>query len=230
MNFRSTRRLAAVHIGAIGAVCQLLVTGLAMPASAQAEKPIQIIAFGDSLTAGYRLRAMDAFPVQLEKALKRKGHVVEVIGAGVSGDTTAAGLARVEWVVPDRAEAVILELGANDALRGLEPAAARRNLEAIIERLTAKGAKVLLAGMQAPRNWGEAYVRQFEPMFPELAEKYQLILYPFFLEGLVLRPELLLDDGLHPNARGIAEIVRGMLPSVEQLIARVKAGRAAAKG
>jgi acyl-CoA thioesterase-1 len=228
MNFRSMRLWPAVHIGAIGAVCHLLVAGLGMPALARSGNPIEIIAFGDSLMSGLGLRSQDSFPEQLERALKDRGHAVEVVGAGVSGDTTAGGLQRVEWVVPDGADAVILELGANDALRGLNPAATRANLEMIIERLKAKGARVLLAGMKAPRNWGEAYVREFEPIFPELAEKHQLVFYPFFLEGVALEPRLVLEDGLHPNARGIAKMVEGILPAVEELIAKVEAARAAA--
>ena len=190
-----------------------------------ADLPIRIVAFGDSLTAGYQLAPEEAFPAQLERALRARGHKVEIINAGVSGDTTAAGLARFEWAVPDGAEAAIVELGANDALRGLDPAAARRNLQAIVTRLKAKGADVLLAGMTAPRNWGDAYVAAFDAIFPELAKKEGLLLYPFFLEGVALQPTLNLADGLHPNAHGVAEIVRNILPSVEQLIARVTARR-----
>jgi acyl-CoA thioesterase-1 len=178
--------------------------------------------------AGYRLPAAETFPQRLEKALKNKGYVVEVVGAGVSGDTTETGLARIDWAMADGAEAVILELGANDALRGIDPKVTERNLAAIIDRLEARGAKVLLAGMKAPRNWGEDYVRQFESIYPDLAEKRQLVLYPFFLEGVALDPALILDDGLHPNARGIAKMIDGILPSVEKLIAKVEATRAAA--
>ena len=227
MNFHAVRPLAAASIAVVLAVGHLLLTGLAMPASARTEKPVRIIAFGDSLVAGYRLATAEAFPAQLDKALKAKGHSVEVIGAGVSGDTTEAGLARIDWAVADGAEAVILELGANDALRGIDPAVTRRNLGAIIERLEAKGAKILLAGMRAPRNWGKDYVRQFEAIYPDLAAKHRLVLYPFFLEGVALDPALILDDGLHPNARGVSRMVDGILPSVEKLIAEVETTRAA---
>lgn len=219
----------ALHICARAVLCQLIVglfiMPVAMPAHAQTPKPIKIVAFGDSLMAGFRLAPDQAFPVQLEKALKAKGRNVQVINAGVSGDTTTAALERFEWAVPKDAEAVILELGANDALRGQDPGQARRSLETIITRLKAQGADVLLAGMGAPRNWGEAYVLQFEGMFGELAAAHDLVLYPFFLDGVVLKPDLNLDDGLHPNGRGVAEIVRRIMPKVEVLIARVEARR-----
>jgi len=227
MDFRSQRRIFANHISAIAVACYLVLAGMAPPTEAQVAKPIQIIAFGDSLMAGFGLKARDALPAQLERALKAKGHAVEIIGAAVSGDTTAAGLQRVDWAVPEGADAVIVGLGANDMLRGIDPTTARQNLDAIIIRIKAKGAEVLIAGMKAPRNWGDAYVREFESIFPALAQKHQLILYPFLLQDVALRPELNLDDGMHPNARGIAEIVRGMLSSVEQLIERVQRTRAA---
>jgi acyl-CoA thioesterase-1 len=228
MNFHAVRPLAAVRIAVSIAIGHLLLATLAVPLPARAEKPIRIIAFGDSLVAGYRLPSAEAFPVQLEKVLRGKGYSVEVIGAGVSGDTTEAGLARIDWTLADGADAVILELGANDALRGIDPARTRRNLGAIIERIEAKGPKILLAGMKAPRNWGKDYVRRFESIYPELAAKHRLVLYPFFLEGVALDPTLVLDDGLHPNARGVATMVQGILPSVEKLIAEVKLARTSA--
>ena len=134
-------------------------------------QPLRIVVLGDSLVAGFRLKPSDAFPAQLERALKARGHAVEVINAGVSGDTTAGGLERVAWAVPERTDAVILELGANDALRGLDPARAKANLDKIITTLKAGGAEVLLAGMMAPRNLGEDYVRAFDAIYPELAEQ-----------------------------------------------------------
>jgi acyl-CoA thioesterase-1 len=152
---------------------------------------------------------------------------VEVINAGVSGDTTAGGLDRVGWAVPERTGAVILELGANDALRGLDPRRAKSNLDKIITTLKAGGAEVLLAGMLAPRNLGEPYTRVFDAIYPELATKHGLLLYPFFLDGVALNAKLNLDDGLHPNSRGVAEITRKILPSVEQLIERARAKQAA---
>jgi acyl-CoA thioesterase-1 len=199
---------------------------MAMPIGAAAEqRPIRIVALGDSLTAGFMLPATESFPVQLEQALKAKAYAVEVINAGVSGDTTAAALDRFEWAVPDGIDAAIVELGANDALRGLDPGLARRNLDAIIRRLKAKGAEILIAGMIAPRNWGEAYAQQFDAIFPELARAHGALLYPFFLEGVALRQDLNLDDGLHPNGKGVAEIIERILPSVEELIRRVVAKR-----
>ena len=195
-------------------VCCML--GLEQPARAQS--PVKIIAFGDSLTAGFRLAPREAFPVKLQQALRARGHAVEVQNAGVSGDTTAAGLARLDWAVPDDARIVILELGANDALRGIDPATARRNLDAIITRIKAKGAKILLAGMLAPKNWGEDYARRFDAMFPDLAKTHGIALYPFFLDGVALRQDLNLDDGLHPNAKGVDVIVERILPHVERLL------------
>ena len=199
------------------------------PSQAQS-RTIQIVAFGDSLMAGYRLAPDQAFPVRLAAKLKARGHDVAVANAGVSGDTTAAGRARLDWSVPDGADAVILELGANDALRGLPAAQARANLEAMITSLKSKGAEILLAGMQAPRNYGPEYSNAFDRIFPELATKHELLLYPFFLDGIALDAKLNLDDGIHPNARGVDIIVDGILPKVEELIARVKKRHAKAAG
>jgi len=199
-------------------------------AFAQTSRTMRIIAFGDSLTAGYGLPPKNAFPVRLQAALKARGHNVAIVNAGVSGDTTAGGLARLDWAVPDDADAVILELGANDALRGLDPAAARKNLEAIIARIKAKGTDILITGMRAPRNYGQEFTSAFDRIFPELARKHGLLFYPFFLEGIVLNSALNLDDGLHPNAKGVDIIVQGILPHVEELIERVKKRHAAAAG
>lgn len=184
--------------------------------------PLTIVAYGDSLTAGYGLPPKAAFPVQLEAALKAKGHDVEIVNAGVSGDTTAAALERFDWAIPDTARAAIVELGANDALRGQDPGAAKRNLSTIITKLKARGMVVLLAGMMAPRNWGADYARQFDGMYRELADQHGVALYPFFLDGVALKPELTMPDGLHPTQAGIAEIVRRILPAVEDLIAKAK--------
>ena len=190
-----------------------------------ADKAIRIVAFGDSLTAGYGLQQSAAFPVQLERALKAKGYAVEVINAGVSGDTTAAALERFDWSVPDGVDAAIVELGANDALRGLSPAQARKNLDEIVKRLKAKGTEVLIAGMAAPRNWGDTYVKDFDSIFPDLAQKHAALLYPFFLDGVLMRADLNLGDGIHPTEKGVAEIVARILPKVEELIGRVKGKR-----
>jgi acyl-CoA thioesterase I len=200
----------------------LLVAGLGAP-GASAGEPLRIVVFGDSLVAGLGLKPSEAFPAQLERALKAKGQVVEVINAGVSGDTTAGGLERIGWAVPDGTDAVILELGANDALRGLDPGRAKANLDKIIATIKAGGAEVLLAGMMAPRNLGPTYTRAFDAIYPELAAKHDVIFYPFFLDGVALNDKLNLDDGLHPNRQGVAAITTKILPAVEQLIGRVRA-------
>jgi acyl-CoA thioesterase-1 len=192
--------------------------------------PVRMVVLGDSLVAGFQIKASDAFPAQLERALKARGHAVEVTNAGVSGDTTAGGLERVAWAVPKGTDAVILELGANDALRGLDPAQAKANLDKILTHVKATGAEVLLAGMLAPRNWGEKYTQAFDVIYPALADKHGTLLYPFFLEGVMADTRLNLRDGLHPNAKGVAEIVRRILPTVEELIARVRTRQAASGG
>ncbi|MEO1207303.1 MAG: arylesterase [Pseudomonadota bacterium] len=184
------------------------------------EKPLVVVAFGDSLTAGYRLRPSQSLPSQLEAALKAAGRNVRVINAGVSGDTTGAGLSRFDWAVPSNADAVILGLGANDALRGLPVADANRNLTAILDRLKEKGLPVLLAGFPSPSNWGDDYQVAFADMFPALASKYGTVYYPNLLHGVAMDPKLNLDDGLHPNADGIAVIVERIMPSVLKLLDR----------
>ncbi len=188
---------------------------------AAAATPV-IVAFGDSLTAGLGLPEKDSFPAQLERALKARGQEVKVVNAGVSGDTAAAGLARLDWAMPHDASAVIVELGANDALQGLDPAATKATLEKIIAELKARGLPILLAGMEAPRNLGQDYVDQFRAIYADLAQRYGLILYPFFLDGVALDDKYTLGDGLHPNAEGVARIVDGILPKVEELLAKAK--------
>lgn len=182
-----------------------------------------IVALGDSLTAGYGLPQDQSFPAQLEAALKARGHDVRVVNAGVSGDTALAGLQRLDWAVPDDADAVIVELGANDALQGLPPDRTKATLAKIIERLQAKDLKVLLAGMEAPRNLGEDYVASFGAIYPDLAARYGVILHPFFLEGAALNDDLMLKDGLHPNGKGVAVIVETIMPKVEELLAEARA-------
>ena len=179
-----------------------------------------IVAFGDSLTAGFGLQNSNSFPAQLEKALKARGQDVKVINAGVSGDTAAAGLARLDWALPDDASGVIIELGANDALQGLDPVATKATLEQMITKIKARGLPILLAGMEAPRNLGKDYVEQFRALYADLATRYDLILYPFFLDGVALDDKYLMGDGLHPNAAGVARIVEGILPKVEELLAK----------
>lgn len=194
-------------------------------AMAETSKPIRIVAFGDSLTSGYGLRQSQAFPVQLQKELRAKGHNVVVSNAGVAGDTTAAGLARIDWAVGDDADAVILEFGANDALRGIDPKVTRQNLEKILAKLAKRSIPVLLAGMRSPANWGDTYAADFDAIFPSLAKEHALGFYPFFLDGVVLNTKLNQDDGMHPNTKGVAEIVRQILPEVEELIAKAEARR-----
>ncbi|MGC2409973.1 MAG: arylesterase [Methyloceanibacter sp.] len=190
--------------------------------AAGAREPV-IVAFGDSLTAGLGLAPREAFPAQLEEALRKGGQEVKVVNAGVSGDTAAAGLARLDWAMPPDASAVIIELGANDALQGLDPQATKAVLEKIITQVQARGLPILLAGMEAPRNMGKDYVEAFSALYRDLAARYNLVFYPFFLDGVALDETLTLDDGMHPNAQGIARIVEGIMPKVEELLARVTA-------
>jgi acyl-CoA thioesterase-1 len=194
--------------------------------AAEPRAPV-IVAFGDSLTSGLGLPQDQAFPAQLQAALKARGQNVTVIDAGVSGDTAAAGLARLDWALPDNASGVIVELGANDALQGLPPQGTKQALEAIIQRLQAKGLPILFAGMEAPRNLGKEYVEEFRAVYADLAKRYDVIFYPFFLEGAALNDELMQGDGNHPNAKGVAAIVANMLPKVEELLARAEAKHAA---
>ncbi len=183
-----------------------------------AESAIRLLVLGDSLTAGYGLAEEEAFPVQLEKALQQAGHKVIVINAGVSGDTTAGGLARLEWALADAPQLVVVELGGNDALRGLPPAETFDNLDAILERLSAAGVQIILAGMQAPRNLGEHYTTAFDQIYPRLAKKHNVTFYPFFLDGVAFEPALNQSDGIHPNALGVGIIVDRMMPVLESVL------------
>jgi len=188
----------------------------AMPATGS--EPIRLLALGDSLTAGYGLPIEESFTVQLEAALRHEGYAVEVTNAGVSGDTTAGGLARLDWALADNPDLVLVELGANDGLRGLDPNDTRRNLAAILEQLTARGMPTLLTGMYAPPNLGREYEAVFNGLYPDLAEIYDVPLYPFFLDGVAADPSLNQTDGIHPNAEGVAIIVDRLLPMVIALI------------
>ncbi|RAI03438.1 arylesterase [Acuticoccus sediminis] len=181
--------------------------------------PLAIVALGDSLTAGYQLDPGKGFVPQLQAALREKGHDVTVVDAGVSGDTTSGGLARLDWSVGPEAGAVIVELGANDALRGLDPETTRKNLTAILDRLDERGLPVLLAGMLAPPNLGEEYGAEFEAVYDDLSKR-DVIYYPFFLDGVAANPSLNLADGMHPTAEGVAVIVQNILPKVEALITK----------
>jgi acyl-CoA thioesterase-1 len=205
------RRGAAIVIAAV----VLALMTFASPVMARV--PV-ILDFGDSLTAGYGLPAGQAFAARLEAWLHQRGIAARVVNAGVSGDTTAGGLARLDWALADKPDLVILALGANDALRGIEPSTVRDNLDKMITKIEATGAKVLLLGMLAPPNWGEEYKRAFDQIFPELAHLHHLPLYPFFLEGVAMNPELNQPDGLHPNERGVAVLVDRIAPVVAGLI------------
>ncbi len=188
-----------------------------IPAST-AQEIFKIVAFGDSLTAGYGLPQEDAFPVQLQAALEKEGLVVRVENAGVSGDTSTGGSQRLDWALSGGADLVLLELGANDALRGIEPAVTRQSLSTIIEKLQDKNIPVFLTGMKAPPNMGMDYIQEFDRIYSDLAAKYALPLYPFFLDGVAAIPSLNQDDAIHPNKEGVAVIVKKMTPSLVAFI------------
>lgn len=201
-----------------------LLAGLAALAvatqSARADT-VTIMALGDSLTAGFGLAPGEGFPAQLEAALMEAGYDVEVIDAGVSGDTTSGGLARLDWALTPETDAVIVQLGGNDALRGIDPSVTEQSLEGILTSLQDRELPTLLAGMLAPPNMGAAYGERFNPVFARLAERYGTVYYPFFLDGVAAQPDLNLPDGIHPTAEGIGLIVERILPYVEDLISRV---------
>ena len=208
------KRLAASFI--------FVMLALATPAAAET---VHIVALGDSLTAGYRLEPGEAFPDQLERALNVRGHDVRVSNAGVSGDTASGGLARLSWSVPSGTDAVILALGANDALRGVKPEKTYEALAKIVAALKRRHIKVLIAGMKAPPNMGREYVQVFDRIYPFLSEYHKLPLYPFFLDGVVAQPHLNQRDGIHPTAEGIGVIVERITPFVEDLIQQVRSGK-----
>jgi acyl-CoA thioesterase-1 len=202
------------------AINWLVAVTLALAATAAAAEPARLMLLGDSLMAGYGLPAAQGFAPRLQAALKARGLDVVVLNAAVSGDTTAGGLARLDWALADRPTHAIVELGANDALRGLDPAAARRNLDQILARLATEGVPVLLAGMLAPRNLGTEYQREFDTIFPDLAAKHGVPLHPFFLDGVATVAALNQADGIHPNAAGVERVVAGILPAVLGLLGR----------
>ena len=216
------KRQSGPFMTIIFACAAVLVAVIApLPAAHAQNNPIRLVALGDSLSAGYNLPQEAAFPVALERALKAKGFRVEVANAGVSGDTSSGGLDRLDWSVPDGTDGVILELGANDMLRGLDPAGTRKNVEAIVERLKSRNIPVMLAGMYASRNLGPEYVQKFDSIYPDIAKKHDLVLYPFFLDGVAGDRSLNLPDGMHPTAKGVEIIVERILPSVESFLARL---------
>ena len=205
----------------------LVVAGLALAGplagtAAGADRPVRIVALGDSLTAGLGLPANAAFPARLEQALNAKGMAVEITNAGVSGDTASAALARLDWSVPEGTDAVIVELGANDTLRGIDPKVTREALEGIVGRLRQRRIEVLLAGMRAAPNLGPDYGRDFDAIYADLAAQNDLLLYPFFLDGVATDGKLNQRDGLHPTAAGVDAIVARILPKAEELVARVR--------
>jgi acyl-CoA thioesterase-1 len=203
----------------------LLVLGTLMIAPAGAAgRPVRIVMLGDSISAGFGLPAGDALPAKLEKALKAKGLDVTIENAGVSGDTPAGGLARLDWSVAEGTDAVIVELGANDAMRGSDPKQTRAALDAIIRRLKERKIAVLLAGMLAPRNFGPDYVAAFDAIYPELAAAHGVLLYPFLLDGVAGEAALNQGDGIHPNAAGVDAMVKGLTPKAEELVIQVRSG------
>ena len=193
----------------------------ALPAAAQ-DRTIQLVGFGDSLMAGYQLAPSESYTAQLEAALKAKGQNVVVTNAGVSGDTTAGGLSRIDWSVPDGTDGVILELGANDALRGISPDQSEKNLDAILARLKERKIPVFLIGILAPPNMGGDYAEKFNPIYKRLAEKYAVPLYPFFLDGVATISSLQLSDGMHPNAKGVAVMVEKTVEPVKSFLGAIK--------
>lgn len=225
MRVQMPRRMISAWVARIvpAMIGGIMAAALTAAPATSADKPVTIVALGDSLTAGLGLAAKDAFPARLQQALAAKGIAATIADAGVSGDTTSGGLARLDWSVPAGADGVILELGANDALRGLDPAVPRAALDAILRRLKQRGIPVLLCGMLSPPNLGADYARAFDAIYPDLATRYGTLLYPFFLDGVIGNRTLVQADGLHPTAAGVDVIVAKILPKVEALIARVRA-------
>jgi acyl-CoA thioesterase-1 len=214
------------ELGARSVIYQMaLLFGALFMSQAVLARPLVVLAYGDSLTAGYQLPPGQGFAPQLEKALKAKGRDVTVVGAGVSGDTSTQGRARVNWVLAgmkQKPDLVVLELGANDMLRGQSPKTARENLDAMVKAFKAKGARVLVAGMRANPTLGKAYVTEFEGMFSGVAKANGVALYPFFLDGVAAQPSLQLADGMHPNGKGVQVMVKRILPAVERELAKIK--------
>lgn len=207
----------------------LVVAFVSQAAAQQAAKPVakpaapvKILALGTSLTQGYGLPPGTEFPVQLQAALKGAGINAVVVNAGVSGDTSADGLSRLDWALADKPQAAIIELGSNDMLRGLPPEMTEKNLRAILTRLNAAKVPVLLTGMGAQRNLGPEYVKKFDSIYPRLAKEYGVLFYPFILDGVAMKRELNQNDGMHPNPAGVKVIVNRILPLVKQLVAQVK--------
>ena len=210
--------ISRIRYGVAGAFVNAVVVVAVLGPGVAAAEPTRILALGDSLTAGHGLERTDSFPVQLQRALNRDGIDAVVSNAGVSGDTSAGGRARLTWVLAEKPHVAIVELGANDGLRGLDPATTFANLDAIVARLHEAGVAVLLTGMQAPPNLGREYGRAFAALYPRLAAKHGVVLYPFFLDGVAADPALNQDDAIHPNADGVAVIVKRMVPFVKKVM------------
>ena len=213
------------HMLVLGLALMTVGTACAQTAAVGVAKPIKMVVLGDSLSAGLGLSASAAFPERLEKSLKTKGIVVDMINAGVSGDTGSGGRDRLDWSVPEGTEAVILELGANDALRGIDPAVTRAALTDILARLKARRIAVMLCGMVAPPNYGSDYSARFNAIYPELAKSFGVPLYPFFLEGVAADARLNQADRLHPTAEGVEVIVKNIMPAVEAFLGTISGQR-----
>ncbi|MEA2831378.1 MAG: acyl-CoA thioesterase [Bradyrhizobium sp.] len=214
-----------VHMLVLSLTLSAAGTALAQTPAAKMTKPIKVVVLGDSLSAGFGLPAPAAFPVQLQNSLSLKGIAVDMINAGVSGDTSSGGRDRLDWSVPEGTDAVIVELGANDALRGTDPAVTRAALSEILARLKARKIAVLLCGMLAPPNYGSDYAARFNAIYPDLAKSFGVPLYPFFLEGVATQARLNQADGLHPTAEGVDVIVKNILPMVEAFLGAISAQR-----
>lgn len=199
----------------------MTIMGIGLVSPAKADNPeLVLVAYGDSLIHGYGLPAGQTLPERLQSALREEGWNVRVVNAGNSGDTTASGRARLDWTLSEKPDALLLALGANDGLRGLEPAETEANLRAIIEELRRRGVPIQLAGMMAPRNLGPDYAAEFDPLYVRLAQDYDLVLTPFLLDGVALVPELNQPDGIHPNAEGVEVVVDTLLPGTRELLRR----------
>jgi acyl-CoA thioesterase-1 len=218
------RRMFA-HMLVLSLLLPAPATALAQATAARETKPVKMVVLGDSLSAGLGLSAPAAFPARLQKALQSKGIAVDMINAGVSGDTTSGGRDRLDWSVPEGTEAVIVELGANDALRGVDPKVTRSALTDILTRLKARKIAVLLCGMYAPPNYGADYSARFNAIYPDIARQFGVPLYPFFLEGVATEAKLNQPDGLHPTAEGIDVIVKNILPTVEAFLGAISGQR-----
>jgi acyl-CoA thioesterase-1 len=207
------------------AVLMLALMTVANPAWAEATKPVKLVVLGDSLSAGLGLPAQEAFPTKLQKSLQAKGIAIDMTNAGVSGDTTSGGRDRLDWSVPDGTDGVIIELGANDALRGIDPDLTRTALTDIVQRLKARKIPVMLCGMLAPPNYGAEYAARFNSIYPDLAKKFDVPLYPFFLDGVAADAKLNQADGIHPTAAGVDIIVGNIMPTVEAFLRNISEQR-----